>query len=199
MENQVEQEIQVERDPYETETESEFEGVVDSEEEDIGNLIGRMIGLMPIGSPQRVRTRQSASKRADITFSCAITSKKLKKRDSKIRYGKSKKFWQPDFLGYVHCFYLNLFKLFFLAAVVYLTSVLEYVTAELLEGSGDRTRNQKKVRITPRDIAIAIKKDAELFDLLKDVTIPSAGVQPHIHKVLLPNKKKWVEDSKLLN
>jgi len=76
------------------------------------------------------------------------------------------------------------------AAPVYLASVLEYLTAELLELAGNAAKDNKKTRILPRHIMLAIKNDDELSRLLGSVTIASAGVMPNIHESLLPVKGK---------
>merc|ERR1712227_843489 len=73
-------------------------------------------------------------------------------------------------------------------APVYLAAVLEYLTAEILELGGNASRDNKRVRIIPRHIQLAIRNDEELNKLLKDVCIPGGGVLPYIHTILLPQK-----------
>jgi histone H2A len=73
-------------------------------------------------------------------------------------------------------------------APVYLAAVLEYLCAEILELAGNAARDNKKSRIVPRHITLAVKNDEELNKLLGHVTIASGGVLPNIHAVLLPKK-----------
>jgi histone H2A len=74
-------------------------------------------------------------------------------------------------------------------APVYLAAVLEYLCAEILELAGNAARDNKKSRIVPRHITLAVKNDEELNKLLGNVTIAGGGVLPNIHAVLLPKSK----------
>ena len=58
------------------------------------------------------------------------------------------------------------------------------------ELSGNAAKDNKKTRIVPRHIQLAIRNDEELSKLLGTVTIASGGVLPNIHSVLLPKKGK---------
>jgi histone H2A len=78
-------------------------------------------------------------------------------------------------------------------APVYLAAVMEYLTAEVLELAGNAARDNKKNRIIPRHIQLAIRNDEELSKLLGTVTIANGGVLPNIHTVLLPKKSKKEE------
>jgi len=73
-------------------------------------------------------------------------------------------------------------------APVYLAAVLEYLAAEILELAGNAARDNKKTRIVPRHIQLAVRNDEELSKLLSGVTIAAGGVLPNIHSVLLPKK-----------
>jgi len=73
-------------------------------------------------------------------------------------------------------------------APVYLAAVLEYLAAEILELAGNAARDNKKTRIIPRHLQLAVRNDEELNKLLGNVTISQGGVLPNIHTVLLPKK-----------
>ncbi|CAI8614128.1 unnamed protein product [Vicia faba] len=71
---------------------------------------------------------------------------------------------------------------------VYLSAVLEYLCAEVLELAGNAARDNKKTRIVPRHIQLAVRNDEELSKLMGSVTIANGGVLPNIHQNLLPKK-----------
>ena len=68
-------------------------------------------------------------------------------------------------------------------APVYLAAVMEYLAAEILELAGNASRDNKRTRIIPRHIQLAIRNDEELNKLLSNVTIAQGGVLPHIVRI----------------
>ncbi|XP_044210980.1 histone H2A, sperm-like isoform X2 [Thunnus albacares] len=75
-------------------------------------------------------------------------------------------------------------------AAVYLAAILEYLCAAILELAGNASRDNKKLRIAPRHILLAVKNDEELNKLLAGVTISEGGVIPNIQAKLLPKRTK---------
>ncbi|KAM9311021.1 core histone macro-H2A.1 [Gastrophryne carolinensis] len=108
-------------------------------------------------------TKTSRSAKAGVIFPVARMLRYIKKGHPKYRIG--------------------------VGAPVYMAAVLEYLTAEILELAGNAARDNKKGRVTPRHILLAIANDEELNQLLKGVTIASGGVLPNIHPELLAKKR----------
>lgn len=75
-----------------------------------------------------------------------------------------------------------------------MSGVLEYLTAEILELAGNITKENRKVRITPRHIMLAIRTDVELNELLSGVNISEGGVMPSINPVLIKKTKQKTSD-----
>ncbi|KAB7502445.1 Histone H2A [Armadillidium nasatum] len=63
---------------------------------------------------------------------------------------------------------------------------MEYLSAEFLKLAGNAAIDNKKTRIIPCHLQLAIRNDDELKKLLSGVTIAQGGVLPNIQAVLLP-------------
>ena len=73
---------------------------------------------------------------------------------------------------------------------MYMAAVMEYLAAEILELAGNAARDNKKSRIIPCHLQLAIRNDKELSKLLAGVTIAQGRVLPNIQAVLLPKKSQ---------
>ncbi|KAJ7545473.1 hypothetical protein O6H91_09G121700 [Diphasiastrum complanatum] len=78
-------------------------------------------------------------------------------------------------------------------APIYLTAVLEYLVAEMLEVAGYACIDHKRKRIITRHIMLGVRCDDELGNLLARVTFAQSGVQPKIHRELLPKRLQNLE------
>merc|ERR1712025_701557 len=74
-------------------------------------------------------------------------------------------------------------------ASIFMAAVLEYLVAELLELAGNAARDNKKMRIIPRYIQLAVRNDDELNQFFGNAIIAAGGVLPNINAALLPEKK----------
>ncbi|KAL7712312.1 Histone H2A [Entamoeba marina] len=83
-------------------------------------------------------------------------------------------------------------------ASVYMTAVIEYLVAEVLELAGGQAKDFGKTRITPRHIQLAVRSDLELNDLLKDVTIVNGGVFPNLPTAVTGKGKKKPTQSQVV-
>ena len=66
-------------------------------------------------------------------------------------------------------------------AFVFLTSVLQYMCAEILEVSGDQAKNDGVKRIMPRHLFKGIKLDNELKEFFENAIIPEAEFISKLH------------------
>merc|ERR1719499_2915504 len=73
-------------------------------------------------------------------------------------------------------------------SAVYVAAVLEYLIAEVLELAGNAAKDNKKSRIVPRHILLAVRNDEELNKFMANTTIADGGVLPNINPILLPSK-----------
>jgi len=115
----------------------------------------------------RVEKAQTRESRAGLIFSVSATEK------------------------YLRCFGQNNYHIAAFAPV-YLAGVLQYLTSELLELSGNQAREAKKVTITVRHLFLAVTADAELRRYVDNlgVVFLEAGVEAHIEDKLLTKKPR---------
>lgn len=115
--------------------------------------------------------RATVSAQAGLTFPVARVAKKLRRGHYATRVGAG--------------------------ASIYMTAVMEYLAAEVLELAGNAATDNKVQRITPRHIFLAMENDTELQDFLRGgrVTITAGGAVPRIPKALLPKKHKKLASS----
>ena len=76
------------------------------------------------------------------------------------------------------------------AAPVFLAAIMQHLVAEILDLAGNAAKDNKRSRINPRHLQLAIRNDHELSKLLSGVTLAQGGVLPSIQAVLLPKKSK---------
>lgn len=77
-------------------------------------------------------------------------------------------------------------------APVYLAAVLEYMTAEVLELSGNAARDNRRRVITNRHVNQAVLNDEELnrlYMMKLGGVIVGGGVLPNIHMAMIPKKQ----------
>ncbi|NWV45931.1 H2A2 protein, partial [Daphoenositta chrysoptera] len=75
-------------------------------------------------------------------------------------------------------------------AAIYLAAVIEYMVTEVVELAGNVAHENKKTRILPRHILLAVRNDEELNKFFACVTIPQGGVLPNLLSELLPKKTR---------
>jgi histone H3/H4 len=83
------------------------------------------------------------------------------------------------------------------SAPVYLAAAIEYLTLEIIENASSYAKDNKRVRVTIRDLEIGVRNDKELNDFFTkhNISFLGGGVVPFIHSSLLSkkNRKKRVK------
>ncbi|KAF3662706.1 Histone H2AX [Capsicum annuum] len=106
------------------------------------------------GKPQKASKSISKSQKAGLQFPVSRIARFLKKGHYAQRVGSG--------------------------SPIYLSAVLEYLAAELLELARNAARDNKKYMIVSRHIQLAVRNDEELSKLLRSATIANGGVFPNI-------------------
>ena len=75
-------------------------------------------------------------------------------------------------------------------APVYAAAAMQYICSEVLELAGNKAQQEKKQRIKPRHVMLAIKEDVELNKLLGNADFAQCGVVPNIPVELKRGKAK---------
>lgn len=120
---------------------------------------------MPLAKPAAGKKKaESKQKRAGLMFPVSRVNRSIKARSKFKRVGGS--------------------------APVYATAVLEYLTAEILELAGNHTLSGKRKRVTPEDVVVAIRSDADLAKLCGGVCTYVGDKLQISAQMLLPVDKK---------
>lgn len=77
-------------------------------------------------------------------------------------------------------------------ASIYFASILEYLTAEILELTGNKSKDMKRTTISSKSLMYSIRDDEELdlITLKINWRVLGGGTIPYIHKKLLPKEKQ---------
>ena len=75
-------------------------------------------------------------------------------------------------------------------APLYLASVLEFLTGEVLDLAAQKAKQEERQRIVPTNIFAGIQQDKGLVDLFQNIIISEGGFNENIPEELLHLKKK---------
>ncbi|MCO5608509.1 hypothetical protein L7F22_062720 [Adiantum nelumboides] len=138
-------------------------------------------------------TSVSRSSKAGLQFPVGRIARFLKAGKYAQRIGAGAPVYLAAVLEYLAAEALNHdLRAFSLPQISFYNSLMTSIVstcAQVLELAGNAARDNKKTRVVPRHIQLAVQNDEELSKLLGSVTIASGGVLPNIHSVLLPNRK----------
>lgn len=116
------------------------------------------------GSKDAKKSAVSKSSRAGLTLSIARLNKRMKSTGGLPRVGAT--------------------------APVYLTAVLEYIAAEIMNLAAHECQKTKRKRITPEDLSLAIRADQQLNALCSNVAIYSGDKIKNISRALVPKHRQ---------
>ena len=80
---------------------------------------------------------------------------------------------------------------------IYVAAVLEYITSEIVILASQEAKAEGKMRIKPRHIMLAIRKDPELNRYFKDGDFSEAGVMPTVTNKKDGKKKGKDQDDEM--
>jgi len=142
----------------------------------------------------------SKSIKAGLQFPVGRVTRYLKKGRYSRRLGAGAPIYLAAVLEYLAA-EVNTQQFVFTSFLKSISSYLQHFngnfTMQVLELAGNAARDNKKNRIIPRHVLLAVRNDDELGKLLQGVTIPSGGVLPNINPVLLAKKNTSTPEEKL--
>ncbi|XP_049356302.1 histone H2A.6-like isoform X1 [Solanum verrucosum] len=137
---------------------------------------------------------QSRSSKVGLQFPIGLIARFLKASKYAERVGAGAPVYLAVVLEYLaaevnFCFIFIKKNLFLFSQFLGVSDfVCEFWSFQVLELAGNAARDNKKTRIVPRHIQLAVRNDEELSKFLGDVTVANGGVMPNIHNLLLPKK-----------